>query len=47
MLKDIAKKNRLSIGLFFPIESYKGSVPEMKNQIALAQKAEQIGFKAL
>ena len=47
MLNAIAKKNKLSLGLFFPIEAYKGSIPTMQNQIALAQKAEAIGFKAL
>lgn len=47
MLSDITKKNKLSLGLFFPIEAYKGSVPTMENQVALAQKAEAIGFKAL
>ncbi len=47
MLNDIAKKNKLSLGLFFPIEAYKGSVPAMQNQVALAQKSEAIGFKAL
>ncbi len=47
MLKDIAQKNKLSLGLFFPIEAYKGSIPTMENQVSLAQKAETIGFKAL
>ena len=47
MLTDIAEKNKLSLGLFFPIEAYKGSIPTMENQVALAQKAEEIGFKAL
>ncbi|WP_196885430.1 LLM class oxidoreductase [Aureivirga sp. CE67] len=47
MLENIAKKGKLTLGIFLPIESYKGSVPRMKNQIKLAQKAEQIGFKAL
>jgi len=47
MLDSIAKKNKLSLGLFFPIEAYKGSVPTMQNQVELAQKAEAIGFKSL
>lgn len=47
MLHDIAKKNKLSLGLFFPIEAYKGNIPKMENQIVLAQKAETIGFKSL
>ena len=40
-------KNRLTIGIFFPIEAYKGSIPTMQFQIELAQKAESLGFTAL
>jgi len=47
MLSDIAKKNKLTLGLFFPIEAYEGSIPTMENQVNLAQKAEAIGFKSL
>ena len=47
MLSDIVKKDKLTLGLFFPIEAYKGSVPTMENQVRLAQKAEAIGFKSL
>ena len=47
MLSDIAQKNKLTLGLFFPIEAYKGSIPTMENQVSLAQKAEAIGFKSL
>jgi len=47
MIEKIISKNKLSLGLFFPIESYNGAIPTMNNQITLAQKAEKIGFKAL
>ncbi|UJH67861.1 LLM class oxidoreductase [Allomuricauda sp. SCSIO 65647] len=43
----IATKGKLTLGLVFPIEAYKGSVAEMKNQEALAKRAEELGFKAL
>ncbi|CAM1340724.1 LLM class oxidoreductase [Tenacibaculum amylolyticum] len=45
--KSIAQQNKLTLGLVFPIEAYKGSIPTMKNQEQLAQLAEEIGFKAL
>ncbi|GCD83940.1 hypothetical protein PTHTG4_30050 [Parageobacillus thermoglucosidasius] len=35
------KENHLTLGLFFPIESYEGSVPEM------AKRAEELNFAAL
>lgn len=43
------KENRLTIGLFFPLEAYKGSTPEMdvEEQITLAQKAENANFASL
>ncbi len=47
MLKTIAKKNRLSLGLVFPLESYSGSIAKMENQEKLAKIAEDCGFKAL
>ncbi len=37
----------LSLGLFFPIEAYQGSIATMQNQVQLAQTAEEIGFTAL
>lgn len=46
-LHKIAQKGKLSLGLVFPIESYKGSVATMENQEALAKRAEELGFKAL
>lgn len=47
ILSKIAKKGKLSFGIVFPIESYEGSVPKMKNQEHLAQVAESVGFKSL
>ncbi len=38
---------RLTLGVFFAIESYKGDTPSMANQVNLAQRAEQLGFAAL
>jgi luciferase-type oxidoreductase len=40
---------RMSFGLFFPIEAYRGDTPvmHMARQIARAQRAEQGGFAAL
>ncbi len=46
-LDKIAQENSLSLGIVFPLESYDGSVPEMKDQEALAKYAEEAGFKAL
>src|SRR5699024_6137495 len=45
--KRIFKENKLTLGLFIPIESYTGSIPTMENHIQMAQKAEQLGFGAL
>jgi luciferase-type oxidoreductase len=38
---------RLTLGVLFAIESYPGDAPTMRNQIALARRAEQAGFAAL
>ncbi|MCR9248899.1 MAG: LLM class oxidoreductase [bacterium] len=46
-LESIARQNKLSLGLVFPIESYKGSIATMENQEKLAKRAEELGFKAL
>ena len=46
-LDRIAKQNKLSLGLVFPIESYSGSVATMINQEYLAKRAEELGFSAL
>jgi len=40
-------RGRLTLGLLFAIESYPGDAPTMRNQIALARRAEQAGFAAL
>ncbi|WP_011295693.1 LLM class oxidoreductase [Cupriavidus necator] len=37
----------LSLGLFFPIEAFDGDRPTMHNQVALAKRAEELGFSAL
>jgi luciferase-type oxidoreductase len=38
---------RLTLGVFFPIESFQGDQPTMRNQERLAQRAEELGFAAL
>jgi len=43
----IFQANQLTIGVFFPIEAYKGSIPTMQHQVVLAQRAEALGFAAL
>ncbi|EDP95836.1 TIGR03571 family LLM class oxidoreductase [Kordia algicida OT-1] len=43
----VATKGKLTLGLVFPLESYNGSVPTMKDQEVLAKRAEALGFKAL
>lgn len=43
------KKTKLTLGLFFPIESYMGDVPEMniEKQMKLAKRAEELNFASL
>jgi len=43
----IATKNKLTLGLVFPLEAYSGSIAKMENQEQLAKRAEELGFKAL
>lgn len=43
----IFQPGKMSLGIFFAIEAYDGSIPEMKNQVELAQRAEDLGFSAL
>lgn len=43
----IATKNKLTLGLVFPLEAYNGSIAKMENQEKLAKRAEKLGFKAL
>lgn len=38
---------RLTLGVFFPIEAFKGDQPTMRNQESLARRAEELGFAAL
>ncbi|MCG0238728.1 MAG: LLM class oxidoreductase [Firmicutes bacterium] len=38
---------RLTLGVFFPIEAFTGSNPTMRDQEALARRAEELGFAAL
>lgn len=38
---------RLTLGVYFPIESFEGPEPTMIDQIELAQAAERVGFAAL
>ncbi|MEP0930198.1 hypothetical protein NC974_24570 [Leptolyngbya sp. SLC-A1] len=38
---------QLTVGVFFPIEAYKGSIPTMQHQVRLAQRAEALGYAAL
>lgn len=45
--KQIAIQGKLTLGLVFPLETYSGAVPKMKQQEQLAQRAEELGFKAL
>jgi alkanesulfonate monooxygenase SsuD/methylene tetrahydromethanopterin reductase-like flavin-dependent oxidoreductase (luciferase family) len=40
-------EGRLTLGLFVPIEAYRGSIPTMCNHLALARRAEDLGFAVL
>ncbi len=37
----------LTLGLFVPIEAYRGSIPTMRDHLALARRAEELGFTAI
>jgi luciferase-type oxidoreductase len=39
--------HRLTFGVFFPIEAFPGDRPTMTDQVALARRAEALGFAAL
>ncbi len=41
------ERDRLTLGLFFAIESYPGDIPTMEGQLELAQAAEEHGFAGL
>ncbi len=43
----VFQPGRLTLGLFFALESYTGSTPSMLNQVDLAKRAEELGFSAL
>ncbi len=43
----VFKPDKLTFGMFFPIEAFNGDIPTMQNQVALAQFAEQAGFASL
>ncbi|WP_430409499.1 LLM class oxidoreductase [Kordia sp.] len=47
VFSNIATKGKLTLGLVFPIEAYKGAVAKMEQQEYLAKRAEELGFKAL
>ncbi|MFD1910643.1 LLM class oxidoreductase [Halodurantibacterium flavum] len=38
---------KLTVGVYFPIESFSGPAPSMLHQVELAQQAERLGFAAL
>lgn len=40
-------EDRLTLGLFAPIEAYQGSIPTMDDHLVRARRAEQLGFSAL
>lgn len=40
-------RDRLTVGVLFPIEAFKGDMPTMTGQVELARFAEQAGFDAL
>ncbi|MET0374025.1 MAG: LLM class flavin-dependent oxidoreductase [Rhizorhabdus sp.] len=39
--------DRLSLGLFFPIEAFERDEPRMRDQARLARRAEELGFAGL
>ena len=43
----VLRPDKMSLGVFFAIESYDGAIPRMENQVELAQRAEVLGFSAL
>jgi luciferase-type oxidoreductase len=40
-------ENHLTLGVFVPIESYHGSMPTMRDHMAVVQQAERLGFAAV
>src|SRR5690242_1326664 len=45
--KKMFTPNRLTVGVFFPIEAFERDEPTMRDQERLAQRAEELGFAAL
>lgn len=43
----VVQPGKLTFGLVFPIEAYKGDMPTMQDQVELAQYADQNGFSSL
>lgn len=41
------EEDKLSCGMFMPIEAFTKDIPTMQNQTAMAVRAEQLGFKGL
>lgn len=46
-LRALFAERRLTLGLLFPIEAYRGDTPTMLHQDTLARRAEALGFGAL
>jgi len=46
-LRRVFARDRLTLGLFFPIEAFEGDCPAMIGQEVLAARAEALGFAAL
>jgi len=45
--QNMFQKGKLTLGIFTPIESYRDSVPTMKNQTKLIKKVEEYGFATI
>jgi luciferase-type oxidoreductase len=43
----VFRKEKITFGVFFPIEAFQGDTPSMKNQEELARFAEEAGFASL
>jgi alkanesulfonate monooxygenase SsuD/methylene tetrahydromethanopterin reductase-like flavin-dependent oxidoreductase (luciferase family) len=39
--------NKMTLGVFYPIEAFEGDAPTMKNQVHLTKLAEQYKFAAV
>lgn len=47
-MNNVFRKGELTLGLILPLETHPGiPAPTMKNHVAMAQKAERLGFSAL